>query len=77
VNFAGKTATASLLFGLTWLALSETEFGWASFSDEVGTVFVVAGAVLYYVSAAMYARDAYSKIRAQGPTGSAPDETRA
>jgi cardiolipin synthase (CMP-forming) len=77
VNFTGKTATASLLFGLTWLALSETEFGWASFSDEVGTVFVVAGAVLYYLSAGMYARDAYSKLRAQGPPGRAPDETRA
>jgi hypothetical protein len=57
--------------------LSETEFGWASFSDEVGTVFVVAGAVLYYLSAGMYAREAYSKIRAQRPVGRAPDETRA
>ena len=77
VNFIGKTATASLLFGLTWLALSETDFGWASFSDEIGIVFVVAGAVLYYVSAGMYARDAYSKIRAQGPPGRTPDQTRA
>jgi cardiolipin synthase (CMP-forming) len=77
VNFTGKTATASLLFGLTWLALSETEFGWASFSDEVGTVFVVAGAALYYVSAGMYARDAYSRIKVQSPQGRAPDETRA
>ena len=77
VNFVGKTATASLLFGLTWLALSETDFGWASFSDEIGTAFVVGGAVLYYVSAGMYARDAFSKIRAQGPPGRATDETRA
>jgi cardiolipin synthase (CMP-forming) len=62
VNFAGKTATASLLFGLTWLALSETDFAWASFSDVVGMVFVAAGAILYYVSAGMYARDAYSRL---------------
>jgi cardiolipin synthase (CMP-forming) len=77
VNFTGKTATASLLFGLTWLALSETDFGWASFSDEVGTLFVVGGAVLYYVSAWMYARDAYSRIKAQGRHRGARDETRA
>jgi cardiolipin synthase len=77
VNFTGKSATASLLFGLTWLALSETDFGWASFSDEVGTLFVVGGAVLYYVSAWMYARDAYSRLKAQGRRRGAPDETRA
>lgn len=64
VNFIGKTATASLFFGLTWLALSETDFGWASFSEVVGMVFVGAGAVLYYLSAGMYARVAYSRIKA-------------
>ena len=64
VNFTGKTATASLLFGLTWLALSETDFAWASFSDVVGTVFVVAGTILYYASAGMYARAAYSRLTA-------------
>lgn len=64
VNFIGKTATASLFFGLTWLALSETDFGWASFSDVVGMVFVGVGAVLYYLSAGMYARAAYSRIKA-------------
>jgi len=64
VNFTGKTATASLLFGLTCLALSETSFVWASFWAGVGMVFVVIGAILYYVSAGMYARDAYSRIKA-------------
>ena len=44
VNFTGKTATASLLFGLTCLALSETSFVWASFSAGLGMVFVVIGA---------------------------------
>jgi cardiolipin synthase len=77
VNFTGKTATASLLFGLTWLALSETDFAWASFSAIVGTVFVAAGAVLYYVSAGMYARDAYSRVKERGPQQHAQDETRA
>ncbi|MGH2812602.1 MAG: CDP-alcohol phosphatidyltransferase family protein [Actinomycetota bacterium] len=75
VNFVGKTATASLLFGLTWLALSETDFVWASFSAVVGMVFVVAGTVLYYVSAGMYARDAYSKIKAPSAHERAPEET--
>jgi cardiolipin synthase (CMP-forming) len=32
VNFIGKTATAFLLFGLTWLAISETDFVATSFS---------------------------------------------
>ena len=76
VNFTGKTATASLLFGLTWLALSETDFVWATFSAVVGTVFVAVGAVLYYVSAGMYARDAYSRIK-EPAARQTPDETRA
>ncbi|CAN5601932.1 CDP-alcohol phosphatidyltransferase family protein [soil metagenome] len=75
VNFTGKTATASLLFGLTWLALSETDFVWASFSAVVGMVFVVAGAVLYYLSAGMYARVAYSRIKAPTDAAKAPEET--
>jgi len=67
VNFTGKTATASLLFGLTWLALSETDFAWASFSDVVGMVFVIAGTILYYASAGMYARVALSRLRGAAP----------
>lgn len=75
VNFIGKTATASLLFGLTWLAVSETGFAWASFARVVGMVFVVAGAILYYLSAGMYARDAYSRIKAPIAREQAPEET--
>ncbi|MGH2774639.1 MAG: CDP-alcohol phosphatidyltransferase family protein [Actinomycetota bacterium] len=74
VSFMGKTATASLLFGLTWLAVSETDFEWATFSAIVGMVFVVAGAILYYVSAGMYARDAYSRIKATVAPAQAPEE---
>ena len=75
VNFTGKTATASLLFGLTLLAVSETDFLWPTLFAVVGTVFVVVGTVLYYVSAAMYARDAYTRIKAGGQPPAA-DETR-
>ena len=75
VNFAGKTATASLLFGLTWLALSETDFAWASFSDVVGMVFVVAGAILYYISAGMYARDAYSRLASSSQQPASNDQS--
>ena len=56
VNFVGKSATAALFFGLTWLALSQTDFDWAEVGDEVGIAFVVLGAVLYWIAGAMYAR---------------------
>ena len=58
VNFTGKSATAALLFGLTWLALSETDFGWADIGDEIGIAFVILGAVLYWIAGAMYAKAA-------------------
>ena len=63
VNFVGKSATAALLFGLTWLALSETEFGWAGIGDEVGIAFVILGAVLYWIAGGMYARVAIAGMR--------------
>src|SRR5918999_490816 len=44
VNDAGKTATACLLFGLTWLAWGETTFVVHSAGDDVGMPFVVVGA---------------------------------
>lgn len=75
VNLIGKTATASLLFGLTWLAVSETGFEWKSFAAVVGMVFVTAGAIMYYLSAGMYARDAYSRIKATVPRKQASEET--
>lgn len=68
VNFAGKSATAALLFGLTWLALSETDLGWADIGDEVGIAFVVLGAVLYWVAGAMYARIALAGMNKESET---------
>ncbi|MGH2703276.1 MAG: CDP-alcohol phosphatidyltransferase family protein [Actinomycetota bacterium] len=62
VNFTGKTATAMLLFGLTCMAVAETDFPPAGIADEIGLVFVVGGAVLYYVAAGMYAREAYRRL---------------
>ena len=56
VNFVGKSATAALFFGLTWLALSQTDLVGADIGREVGIAFVVLGAVLYWVAGAMYAR---------------------
>ncbi len=68
VNFVGKTATAALFFGLTWLALSQTTFAVADIGDEVGIVFVALGAVLYWVAGAMYAREAFGRGQAPGGT---------
>lgn len=62
VNFVGKSATAALLFGLTWLAVSETGFVLADIGDEVGTAFTVFGAVLYWLAGGMYAREAAQKL---------------
>ena len=64
VNFTGKTATAMLLFGLTWMAVGETNIPPAAVADEIGLVFVTGGSVLYYVSAGMYAREARRRLSA-------------
>lgn len=64
VNRIGKLATAALLFGLTWLLLSETTFGWAQLGEEIGLPFVILGALLYWVAGGLYAREALSKLRA-------------
>jgi cardiolipin synthase len=64
VNFVGKSATAALLFGLTWLALSETTLPGNEIGSEVGIAFTVFGAILYWVAAGMYAKEAMSKLRA-------------
>ena len=63
VNFVGKTATACLLFGLTSLALSETDFWGAEIGDEVGLTFVIAGATLYWVAGGIYAREIAHRLR--------------
>ena len=58
VNMVGKTATAALLFGLTGLAITETTVSWHAIFEDSGRVMVIAGAVLYWVSGVMYAREA-------------------
>lgn len=63
VNMTGKTATAALLFGLTWLAISETGFFLAGVGEELGLGFTVMGAALYWVAGAMYGREAMRKLR--------------
>lgn len=73
VNFVGKTATAALLFGLTWLALSETGFFLADVGDEIGGAFTVMGAVLYWVSGGQYAHEALRRMAA--PRGQEEDRT--
>lgn len=62
VNLTGKTATGLLLFGLTFMAVGETDFPLAGVADEMGLVLVVAGAVLYYVAAGMYGSEAYRRL---------------
>ncbi len=62
VNFIGKSATASLLVGLTSLALSQTSFGGRVW-EQIGLILVVVGFVLYWISGALYARVAASSLR--------------
>ncbi len=63
VSFAGKTATAALLFGLTVIAYAATTFPAFDLLDEVGLGFVVFGAVLYWITAVQYAREALGRLR--------------
>lgn len=63
VNRVGKTATAALLAGLTMLAWSETTFPGADALDDVGLVFTLVGAALYWGAAYLYAREAIAKLR--------------
>jgi cardiolipin synthase len=65
VNFVGKTATAALLVGLTGLALNETSLSWAGTLAVPSQVTVVTGAVLYWVSGGMYAREAFALSRSR------------
>ena len=70
VNFVGKCATAALLVGLTGLAISETSLSWGEALEMPAEVFVWVGAVLYWVSGGLYARDALA-MRSGGPKGAA------
>ena len=64
VNFTGKSATASLLFGLTALAYAETTFPAQGIADELGITFTALGAILYWAAAVLYAQAARDRIRA-------------
>ena len=70
VNFVDKCATAALLVGLTGLAISETSLSWSDILEIPSRLFVWVGAVLYWVSGALYARDALA-MRSGGATGAA------
>lgn len=63
VNRIGKTATAALLAGLTFLAWSETTFPGADALADAGLVFALVGAALYWGAAYLYAREAIAKLR--------------
>ena len=63
VNRVGKLATASLLFGLTWLALGETSFGVAELGETLGIIFTVLGGILYWIAGGMYALEARTKLK--------------
>ncbi|CAN5518480.1 CDP-alcohol phosphatidyltransferase family protein [soil metagenome] len=69
VNAVGKAATAALLFGLTWLALGETDFAWGSIGQEVGLTSVGVGATLYWAAAVAYGQEALMRLRAQTQEG--------
>jgi cardiolipin synthase len=62
VNFVGKSATAALLAGLTCLALSETTLPGNGVGEAVGLAFTITGAVLYWVAATIYAKEAIGKL---------------
>ena len=64
VNFVGKCATAALLTGLTWLALTETTFTWVDLGRGPGIALIGIGAVLYWVAAFLYAREARERLQA-------------
>lgn len=59
VNFVGKTATALLLMGLSWLMAT---YVW-DVPEAVGLALVVVGAILYWVAAGLYAREAWQRMK--------------
>ncbi len=70
VNFTGKTATACLLVGLSWLAVGETDVAGAGYPAGVGLALAAAGALLYWAAGLMYAAEAVGKLR--GTQGGEP-----
>jgi cardiolipin synthase (CMP-forming) len=63
VNFMGKAATATLLMGLTWLAISATTVSWHRGAHSIGFVLVVVGAGLYWVATFLYGREVVARLR--------------
>lgn len=64
VNFTGKSATAALLIGLTFLALSETDLPATEVWSKVGLSITLVGAGLYWVATFMYAGQARERLAA-------------
>jgi cardiolipin synthase (CMP-forming) len=62
VNFMGKSATAFLLMGLTWLAIAATSVSWHRGAHAFGFGLVVIGAVLYWVATYLYAREVMARL---------------
>jgi cardiolipin synthase len=62
VNFMGKSATAFLLMGLTWLAISATSVSWHRAAHTIGFGLVVVGAVLYWGATYLYAREVGTRL---------------
>jgi cardiolipin synthase (CMP-forming) len=63
VNLVGKMATALLLFGLTWLAVSATTVSWHRGAHSIGFGLVLVGVCLYWVATFMYGRDVLERLR--------------
>jgi cardiolipin synthase len=66
VNLVGKAATALLLFGLTWLAVSATGVSWRAFAHGFGFALVLLGVVLYWIATFMYGREVGERLRSSG-----------
>ena len=64
VSFAGKTATAALLLGLTLIAYAETTFPEVDGIEEAGLGAVIFGAVLYWITGVEYAIEALRRMLA-------------
>ncbi|MGH2730833.1 MAG: CDP-alcohol phosphatidyltransferase family protein [Actinomycetota bacterium] len=69
VSGMGKLATATLLFGLSWLALGETSLWGSGAGEEIGITFTGAGAVLYWAAGVGYAQEARRRMKRANQEG--------
>jgi hypothetical protein len=67
VNFAGKTATALLLVGLTALAVSETTLDPGPVLRIFGLTCSVAGGIAYWAAAALYVKEVRTRGHVVAP----------